>query len=76
MNQIRGHITGFAVPQYVVDGPGGGGKIPLNPDYILARTPDRIVLRNYKGEIYEYPQHQVPPPTINPKARPLIQNLH
>ncbi|MDW8350047.1 MAG: KamA family radical SAM protein [Verrucomicrobiae bacterium] len=55
MDAIRGYTTGFAVPQYVVDGPGGGGKIPLNPDYILARTSDRIVLRNFKGEIYEYP---------------------
>lgn len=56
MDQIRGHTTGFAVPQYVVDGPGGGGKIPLNPNYIVARMPDRLVLRNYKGDIYEYPQ--------------------
>jgi lysine 2,3-aminomutase len=54
MDQVRGHTTGFAVPQYVVDGPGGGGKIPLNPEYIVARTPDRLILRNYKGDIYEY----------------------
>jgi lysine 2,3-aminomutase len=59
MDQIRGHTTGFAVPQYVVDGPGGGGKIPLNPDYILANTPDRVILRNYKGEIYEYPKESI-----------------
>ncbi len=56
MDQIRGHTTGFAVPQYVVDGPGGGGKIPLNPKYIVARTSDRVILRNYKGDIYEYPE--------------------
>jgi lysine 2,3-aminomutase len=56
MDLVRGHTTGYAVPQYVVDGPGGGGKIPLNPNYIVARTPDRIILRNYKGEIYEYPE--------------------
>jgi lysine 2,3-aminomutase len=54
MQQVRGHTTGFAVPQYVVDGPGGGGKIPLNPDYIVARTADSVILRNYKGDIYEY----------------------
>jgi lysine 2,3-aminomutase len=52
---LRGHTTGYAVPQFVIDGPGGGGKIPVNPDYVVARTPDRIVLRNYKGDIYEYP---------------------
>jgi lysine 2,3-aminomutase len=56
MDQLRGHTTGYAVPQYVVDGPGGGGKIPLNPEYIMAHTSDRIVLRNYAGEIYEYPE--------------------
>ena len=54
MAQVRGFTTGFAVPQYVVDGPGGGGKIPLNPDYIVARTADSVILRNYKGDIYEY----------------------
>ena len=55
MDKLRGHTSGYAVPQYVVDGPGGGGKIPLNPNYILARTGDRFVLRNYKGDVYEYP---------------------
>lgn len=58
IEQLRGHTTGYAVPQYVVDGPGGGGKIPLNPDYIVARMGDRIILRNYKGDIYEYPEIQ------------------
>ncbi|MDE1170065.1 MAG: KamA family radical SAM protein [Verrucomicrobium sp.] len=54
MEQLRGHTTGFSVPQYVVDGPGGGGKIPLNPQYIIARTGESVLLRNFKGEIYEY----------------------
>jgi lysine 2,3-aminomutase len=54
MEQIRGHTTGYAVPQYVVDGPGGGGKIPLNPDYVVAKEPDRWILKNYKGELFEY----------------------
>jgi lysine 2,3-aminomutase len=56
IENLRGHTTGYAIPQYVIDGPGGGGKIPLNPDYVVARMPDRIVLRNYKGDIYEYPE--------------------
>ncbi|HUB66527.1 MAG TPA: KamA family radical SAM protein [Candidatus Methylacidiphilales bacterium] len=55
IEHLRGHTTGYAVPQYVIDGPGGGGKIPLNPDYVVARLPDRVVLRNYKGDIFEYP---------------------
>jgi len=56
IENLRGHTTGYAIPQYVIDGPGGGGKIPVNPEYVVAHTPDRIVLRNYKGEIYEYPE--------------------
>jgi lysine 2,3-aminomutase len=56
MEQLRGHTTGYAVPQYVVDGPGGGGKIPLNNEYVVARMPDRLLLRNYKGDIFEYPE--------------------
>ncbi len=55
IQSLRGHTTGYAVPQFVVDGPGGGGKIPLNPDYILAHDGTNLILRNYKGEIYEYP---------------------
>jgi lysine 2,3-aminomutase len=56
INDLRGHTTGYAVPQYVVDGPGGGGKIPLNPEYLLAHDGDSLVLRNFKGDIYEYPE--------------------
>ena len=56
MEKLRGHTSGYAVPQYVIDGPGGGGKIPLNPNYVVARLPDRIILRNYKGDIFEYPE--------------------
>jgi lysine 2,3-aminomutase len=54
MEQIRGFTTGYAVPQYVVDGPGGGGKIPLNPDYVVAKETDRWILKNYKGDLFEY----------------------
>ncbi len=68
INDLRGHTTGYAVPQYVVDGPGGGGKIPLNPEYLLAHDGDSLVLRNFKGDIYEYPEdartrhHRAGPP--------------
>ncbi len=56
INELRGHTTGYAVPQYVVDGPGGGGKIPINPEYLLAHDGGSLVLRNFKGDIYEYPE--------------------
>jgi len=56
IESLRGHTSGYAIPQYVIDGPGGGGKIPINPNYVVARTPDSLVLRNYKGDIYEYPE--------------------
>ncbi len=45
----------MAVPHYVIDAPGGGGKIPLIPEYIEHQDDERIVFRNYKGERYEYP---------------------
>ena len=52
---LRGHTTGYAVPQYVVDAPGGGGKIPLLPDYLQGRQDDFVLLKNYEGNIYKYP---------------------
>jgi lysine 2,3-aminomutase len=52
---LRGHTTGYAVPQYVIDAPGGGGKVPLNPDYVEKITDDEIVFRNYEGNVYRYP---------------------
>lgn len=52
---LRGHTTGYAVPQFVIDGPGGGGKIPINPNYLIDHTPGRVTLRNYEGETFEYP---------------------
>jgi lysine 2,3-aminomutase len=60
IENLRGHTSGYAIPQFVVDGPGGGGKIPLNPNYVVAQTPGTLVLRNYKGDIYEYPEAAAP----------------
>ncbi len=54
MESLRGHTSGFAVPTYVVDAPGGGGKIPLMPNYILSWTTNKVVLRNYEGVITTY----------------------
>jgi lysine 2,3-aminomutase len=54
MECLRGHTSGLAVPTYVVDAPGGGGKIPLSPQYILAMGEKAVVLRNYEGVITAY----------------------
>ncbi len=53
---LRGHTTGFAVPQFVIDAPGGGGKIPLLPDYLVRFNRKEVVLRNFEGKEYRYPQ--------------------
>ena len=54
IEKLRGHTSGYAVPTYVIDGPGGGGKIPIGPNYILSQAKGKYVLRNYKGKIYTY----------------------
>lgn len=51
---LRGHTSGYAVPTYVVDAPGGGGKIPVMPNYVLSQAPGRVVLRNFEGFITTY----------------------
>ncbi len=52
---LRGHTTGYAVPQLVIDAPGGGGKIPLVPDYVVGREGDDVLLRNFEGRMFRYP---------------------
>jgi lysine 2,3-aminomutase len=52
---LQGHTTGYAVPTFVVDGPGGGGKIPVFPETIVGRDGDFVLLRNYAGEVSAYP---------------------
>ncbi len=56
MDSLRGHTTGYAVPQYVIDAPGGGGKIPVNPGYILRKSANKVILRNFEGKVFEYPE--------------------
>jgi lysine 2,3-aminomutase len=55
---LRGHTTGYAVPQFVIDAPGGGGKVPINPDYIVSLDEEEIVFRNYEGRTFRYPRAQ------------------
>lgn len=52
---LRGHTTGYAVPTYVIDAPGGGGKIPLQPNSIVGREGDYVVLKNFEGKTFRYP---------------------
>lgn len=54
MEGLRGHTSGYAVPTFVVDAPGGGGKIPVMPNYVISMSPHKVVLRNYEGVITTY----------------------
>jgi lysine 2,3-aminomutase len=63
MEQLRGHISGLAVPHLVIDTPGGMGKVSIGPDYVLSRSPERWMLRNYEGKTVEYPQPAAQDPT-------------
>ncbi len=58
---LRGHTTGYAVPQFVIDAPGGGGKIPLMPEYVVGRDGDDLLIRNYEGKVFRYPDPQPAP---------------
>lgn len=58
VENLRGHTSGIAVPTFVVDAPGGGGKIPVMPSYLLSYSDRRVILRNYKGDITTYSQPQ------------------
>jgi lysine 2,3-aminomutase len=54
IEKLRGHTSGYAVPTYVIDGPGGGGKIPVEPNYLLSQAKGKYVLRNFRGKVYTY----------------------
>jgi lysine 2,3-aminomutase len=54
---LRGHTSGYAVPTFVIDAPGGGGKIPVAPDYIAGTDQQDLLLRNYEGQVYRYPDY-------------------
>ena len=54
MEHLRGHMTGYGVPTYVIDAPGGGGKVPVTPDYVVSQQNGVTTLRNYKNQVYTY----------------------
>ncbi len=65
---LRGFTSGYAVPQFVIDAPGGGGKVPINPDYVIYKDEERVVFRNFQGKVFEYPEPSgsaVKPPNLS-----------
>ena len=60
---LRGFTTGYAIPQFVIDAPGGGGKVPVNPGYVLYHDRDKVVVRNFEGRVFEYPEPGASIPT-------------
>lgn len=69
MKGLRGHTTGYAVPQFVIDAPGGGGKVPINPEYVLSLNNDRVVIRNFEGKVFEYPEAPDGTPLVDAPSR-------
>ena len=54
IRRLRGYTTGYAVPTFVIDAPGGGGQIPIQSDYVVGRDGDDLLLRNYTGKLCRY----------------------
>jgi lysine 2,3-aminomutase len=63
IRSLTGQISGFAIPEFVIDAPNGGGKVPINPEYILSMDDEKVEMKNYKGDVYTYPQTKCPIPT-------------
>ena len=61
---LRGHTSGFAVPEYIIDAPGGGGKVPITPNYVLSQSPAHVVIRNFEGYITTYAEPLDYDPTV------------
>ncbi|WP_269540726.1 KamA family radical SAM protein [Cerasicoccus fimbriatus] len=74
IKHLRGHTTGYAVPQFVIDAPGGGGKVPINPEYVQEITDEEIVMRNFEGRRYAYPLVEGKQADLEhaPEAEPLL----
>ena len=59
MEALRGHTSGYCIPTFVVDAPGGGGKTPVMPNYVISQTPRKVILRNFEGVITTYTEPEV-----------------
>jgi lysine 2,3-aminomutase len=75
IDSLVGHTSGLAVPRYVIDSPGGGGKIPIQPDYIQSIKEDKVILKNYEGKTFFYPQIPLDEEATQMKAPSLIRNV-
>jgi lysine 2,3-aminomutase len=74
IENLRGHTTGLGIPTFVVDAPGGGGKIPVMPQYLISQGTNRVVVRNFEGGLYSYTE---PPRHVDPeKPCPLCGGTH
>jgi lysine 2,3-aminomutase len=76
IRSLRGHTTGYSIPQFVIDAPGGGGKIPINPDYVKEITNEAIVMRNFNGDEYRYPLTNAAQVEKDPNAPELATILY
>jgi len=65
---LRGHMSGMASPHYVIDAPGGGGKIPLSPNYVVGLEEGSIVVRNFQGNVYRYPETELDLRQLTPEC--------
>jgi lysine 2,3-aminomutase len=73
MESLRGYTSGLCVPQFIIDSPGGGGKVPILPNYVVRETEDGLILRNYENRCFTYPEPQPRPRPGQPQleATPL-----
>jgi len=69
IESLVGHTSGLAIPRYVIDAPGGGGKVPIQPGYLQSIEEDEVVLRNYEGKSFVYPQIPLPKEAIQLKIQ-------
>ena len=55
LHELQGYISGFAIPKFVIDAPGGGGKVPFQYPYLLSQDENEIIFENYQGKVFHYP---------------------
>lgn len=57
IQSLRGYTSGYAVPTYVIDAPGGGGKVPISPEYVISKSRKEVIFKNYEGKVFVYPEN-------------------
>jgi lysine 2,3-aminomutase len=72
---LQGHTSGYAVPMFAIEAPGGGGKIPMLPEYVIGREGKDLLLRNFEGKIFRYPDDRDRPDKLFEKRRTIQQGL-